>query len=401
MTRSSIRRACASTLAIVAFVAPAINGQALELPAPRGPYALGTTILHWVDAARAETSRGHERERRELMVQLWYPAAPSTLSFVPYVPEFTAIAAHAKELNAHGLALLGGGINRLRDVRAHARLDAPVLATGSPWPVVLFSPGNSVPRSIYTVLVEDLASRGFVVAAIDHPYTVAIVVLPGGRVAMQDPDEPGASFEARVAVRAEDLRFALDEITRANAADGGAFAGRLDLSHVGAFGHSLGGVAAVQIAASDRRFTAVANLDGGTGEIADNIERNRVTPLLLVTKSTAAESAPTDQTLKTWGLSRTQYEALMAEERRQREATYGAMTSVAYRITVAGAQHMNFSDAPYLERDNRGIDAVRALRITSDYLAAFFERFLYERPSVLLDGPSSAHPETHWERVPR
>src|SRR5678816_2220380 len=231
MTPSSIRRACASSLAIVAFAAPAIKGQGLQLPAPRGPYALGTTILHWVDAARMETSRGHEREPRELMAQLWYPAGPSTAPYAPYVPEFAAIAAHAKELNARGLALLGGGINRLRDVRAHARLDAPVLAAGSPWPVVLFSPGNSVPHSIYTVIVEDLASRGFVVAAIDHPYTVAIVVLPGGRVAMQDPDEPGASFEGRVAVRAADLRFALDEMTRSNAADGGRFAGRLDLSH--------------------------------------------------------------------------------------------------------------------------------------------------------------------------
>jgi hypothetical protein len=61
---------------------------------------------------------------------------------------------------------------------------------------------------------------------------------------------------------------------------------------------------------------------------------------------------------------------------------------------------MNFSDVPFLERDNRGIDASRALRIASDYLAAFFDRICRDRPSPLLDG-SRGYPEVGWERFPR
>src|SRR5262245_46254177 len=99
MTRSSIRLACASAAVIagLAVGGAAPTAQSPELPAPRGPYALGTTILHWVDASRSGTAPGHDREPRELMVQVWYPSAPSSAPFAPYVPEFDVIARYAKE----------------------------------------------------------------------------------------------------------------------------------------------------------------------------------------------------------------------------------------------------------------------------------------------------------------
>ena len=62
---------------------------------------------------------------------------------------------------------------------------------------------------------------------------------------------------------------------------------------------------------------------------------------------------------------------------------------------------MTFSDAPFLERDNTGINALRGLRITADYLGAFFERYLYTRPSPLLEAPSASYPEVRLERFPR
>jgi len=368
--------------------------QAIVLPAPSGPFGLGTRVLHLVDQARAETAPGHTAERRELMVQLWYPAARASASPAPYILEFARIAAYNKELNDRGLALLGRGIDRLERVTTHAQMDAPMLAGQARWPVVLFSPGNSLPRSIYTILVEDLASHGFVVAAIDHPYSGAIVLLPGGRAAIDaGPDVPVAPFEARVGVRTADLRFVLDELRHLDAP--------MDATRVGAFGHSLGGVAAVQASAGDARFLAVANLDGGTGEMVDSLARGPKSPVMLITKAVQQGAGPTDQMLHQWGLTRAQYDELMIKERASRDAVYGAMTSVAYRLTLAGAEHMNFSDAAFLERDNARIDALRALRITADYLRALFDRYLRGTPSPLLDGPSTEYPEVRWERFPR
>ena len=56
----------------------------------------------------------------------------------------------------------------------------------------------------------------------------------------------------------------MDELTRANLAGspGLPFAGHLDLSRVGAFGHSFGGMAAAHACELDRRFEACLNEDG-------------------------------------------------------------------------------------------------------------------------------------------
>ena len=48
------------------------------------------------------------------------------------------------------------------------------------WPVVLFSTGYGIERQLYTGLVEDLASHGYVVVAIDHPHDANIVSFPDG-----------------------------------------------------------------------------------------------------------------------------------------------------------------------------------------------------------------------------
>ena len=88
----------------------------------------------------------------------------------------------------------------------------------------------------------------------------------------------------------------------------------------------------------------------------------------------------------------------MARARERQEQLYRTMRAAGYRVSIAGASHMNFSDSALLEHDDRGINAERALRITSDYLSAFFGRYLADRPSALLDGPSAAYPEVRWER---
>ena len=48
------------------------------------------------------------------------------------------------------------------------------------WPVVLFSTGYGIERQLYTGLVQDLASHGYVVVAIDHPHDANIVSFPDG-----------------------------------------------------------------------------------------------------------------------------------------------------------------------------------------------------------------------------
>ena len=67
-------------------------------------------------------------------------------------------------------------------MKLHATADAAPLTRRGGWPVVLFSPGFGVERELYAGLVEDLASHGYVVVAIDHPHDASIVEFPDGHV---------------------------------------------------------------------------------------------------------------------------------------------------------------------------------------------------------------------------
>lgn len=44
---------------------------------PSGPYAVGTVVHNWIDPSRLEGASENPTDRRQLIVQLWYPAIPS------------------------------------------------------------------------------------------------------------------------------------------------------------------------------------------------------------------------------------------------------------------------------------------------------------------------------------
>ena len=78
---------------------------------------------------------------------------------------------------------------------------------------------------------------------------------PRRRAQLSDGHHGGA-----LGPRRADTRFVLSELARLGRA--GFFAGRLDLGHVGMFGHSLAGAAAASTMLVDPRIDAGADLDG-------------------------------------------------------------------------------------------------------------------------------------------
>lgn len=152
-------------------------------------------------------------------------------------------------------------------IDTHAIVDAPVSQTRK-WPVVLFSPGFGGSRAVYTGLAEWLAEKGYVVVTLDHPYESAVTELPDGRIAAAVDNFPNNASHAeahawmakQLDIRAADMQFALDQLRPEII--GADLASQLDLDHVAAIGHSLGGATAAVAMAHDPRLKAAANLDG-------------------------------------------------------------------------------------------------------------------------------------------
>ncbi|OZV73527.1 hypothetical protein CA850_31085 [Micromonospora echinospora] len=356
-------RAVAVLLALAAALAPggavaagAPATPALTLPAPTGPHPVGTTWLHLTDHDRPDPWA--PEQSRELMVSMWYPAAAPVGAPAPY----TTAAVSARVVAGTGLPLPP---DVLTTVRTHARRDAPVRPNRHGWPLVLLSPGFSLSRESLTGLAEDLASRGYVVAGIDHPYEAYGVEFPDGRVVdCRACDEWGDGTAQKViAGRTADVSFLLDRLTGPRP----VWRGFVDRQRVAMVGHSIGGASAVRTLVTDARVDAAADLDG-----------TLFTPV-----------GPTVRPVMLVGAERPQDHSWVRD--------WPDLGGWKRWLTVTGSGHMSFTDRPVLGaqlgQDPGAIPAERQMLITREYVAAFVDRHLRARPAPLLDGPDPAYPE--------
>jgi predicted dienelactone hydrolase len=327
-----------------------------SLPEPTGPYPVGSHVFRWVDPSRPEGATDAPDDRRNVIVQAWYPAtADGPREGDPYMDGLGRLPPFVSLLPREAMLYYGS-------IDTHARRDATPAA--GRWPVILFSPGYGAPRAFYTGMVADLASRGFVVLAVDHPYESALTELADGRLATTierfDPAEPDRTrYMARqLDLRAADVRHVVD---RALAEDSlGALSGHLDTTRLAVIGHSFGGATAALVAADDPRVKAAANLDGTPyGTLPERTLRR---PFLLIESD----------------LSGT------AHGPRYREGNQRLLSNrraAAYRFEIREANHYSFTDAPYLFAWPARLafgwwlggtrDAGDAQRVSADLVVAF------------------------------
>lgn len=351
------------------------------LPRPSGDADVGTTVVQWTDPDREETATPDGGDRRTVVVQLWYPAGPVAdgSSRAQYLGRTRHEAVTVARAAAGYLGLPALVLDGPPRARSHAVPDAAP-ADGR-FPVVLFSPGLGGLRTQNTAWAEDLASRGYVVAAVDHPYDSAAVVLADGRTvrtrvaATGDPDADARLRTGWTQVRAADLRFVLTQLGRLDGGElAGALAGHLDTGRAAATGHSLGGAAAVRAAQEDPRVGAVIDLDGGLDVEAGPLH----VPVLALTHELADEADA--------GYVRRLTDVL---ERG---------TATSYRLTVPGSAHLTFTDAPlYLPPVPAvagSLGRAGSVRLTTETSAAFLDATLRGR-SVDVPAVLARHGELH------
>ncbi|MEU5894618.1 alpha/beta hydrolase family protein [Streptomyces venezuelae] len=360
-----------------ASAAPAADTRStapLRLPRPTGPYAVGRDTLHLVDRSRPDPwvpSAG----ARELMASVYYPGRHGGGHPTAYTSQEEArlLLEWWKKEDLLPPAAYA-------DTRTHARTG--VRPAPGRFPLIVLSPGFTAPRSTLTHLAEDLASRGFVVATVDHAYESVGTAFPGGRVltcrACAPVDEPGGG-ELATKGRAKDISYVIDRLT------GGKNAWRharmIDGKRIGAGGHSIGGSGALAAMTTDRRVRAGMNMDGHFHTRPTGLGDR---PFLMIGTETAHTPGVEDG--ENW------------------DEIWEGMDGWKRWLTVKGSGHFTFTDVPVLAAQAGVVDpeaplsGERSEQITRAYIGAFYEQHLRGTPQPLLDGPSPGHPEVTFQR---
>jgi predicted dienelactone hydrolase len=373
-----------------------------RLPHPGGPYEIGTLTYDWVDASRQELFSTDPNARRELMAQIWYPAKGSSSPRAPYIADANVVAPALARL----FHLPEFTFEHLQYATTNAVSSAPVSDAQPSYPVLIFLEGLDGFRQMNTFEVEELVSHGYVVAAIDEPYTAASVVFPDGRqvaglskdqinVLIQQSVEPVATAptlnghelkNGLIPYLAQNATFALDQLAALDHADpNGILTGRLDVQRAGIFGVSLGGITATEACRLDSRFRACLVMDAPTP--ADVVRAGLQQPTMWITRD-----AKTMQ-LEGWP------EADIDQTQTTMRAAFESLRGDGYFVQVPGMFHANLTDIsswsplfPLLGVTGP-IDGQRAHDVINAYSLAFFDRHLLGSPAALLDGPSSQYPE--------
>lgn len=296
-----------------------------KLTEPQGSYTVGTRIFRWIDFTRAEEITSDPNDKRSVVVQAWYPTEQdakgtysSYLDGMDHLPEKIGIIPsfifdHYDQIETYGV------------------LNAPIYKAQNQWPVILFLTGNGAARAFYTSLATGLASYGYVVLTIDHPYEAMITQLSNGKVVTPIEvflkDEPDLSkfMKRRLDLRIADIQFVINQLGNPKASPDN-FLSALDQNRIVITGHSLGGATAAVAMALDSRIKAAANIDGTLyGELP---KPNGPHPFLLL-ESNKGES---DRYVR--------YENGNQEFFKQFEG--------GYRYEIIEADHYSFTDAPLL-----------------------------------------------------
>lgn len=389
------------SIALVALcLAAVMRAQApaptFALPPPTGKSLIGTTRWAITDSSRDEIFA--PGSKHDVEVVAWYPAQSPSPRPAPYLGDRME-----EVLSFARLARLGDAFNGLASVKTHATIDAEPARTPARFPVIVFQHGYTGLPTSHTALMEDLASHGWAVLNVIHPYEATGAMLVDGRVvtftdeknAMRapitdvlnewGPEGPTMDKITAAATDAEketlmrgylstlkhtndvvkrwtlDVKYVLDHLPA-----GGRLNGKLDLNRLGIAGHSMGGVAGANFCVEDRRCKAALNLDG-IPQYGAMIDTPMPAPFLMVYSGRAGRAGASD-------------------------IIYKRSASKYIRVDVQDTLHLDFTDmnywgGPLRQRGAYGkIDPSRAAEVTRLVVREFFAQEILGRPSAFLAG---------------
>ena len=392
---------------------------ASPLPKPSGEHAVGVRDFELSDASRTGVFAADENEARRLLVRVWYPAQRvSDMSPRPY---FTDAEAETTARGLGSLLSLPFFFQYLAHAATNSFENAPLLASASNLPAVIYSHGYTSFPGQNTALMEELASHGYLVYSVAHTYDSSAVVFPNGDVADMDAEifkvmsDMAAEFEAggeaadnqvkslvgnsfderrqatqagyhhsiaeghRIASKSAevwraDRIFVHDQLEAGLVPENVAeVVAASNLSSVGEIGMSFGGSTTGGVCMVDARCAAGVNLDGGDFDFRP-FNRNIPVPFLMLYSDLdkLAAQVSGDPGATGHGFNDFSYE---------RHETAGLRADV-YRLMVRDVAHLGVSDFALFMRlplHNPlfgSIEPDRIIAIQNDFVRGFFDKHL-------------------------
>ncbi|HUI90089.1 MAG TPA: hypothetical protein VLX61_15325 [Anaerolineales bacterium] len=226
---------------------------------------------------------------------------------------------------------------------------------GGAYPLIVFSHGAFGIKTSNTSTFIELASNGYVVCSIDHPYHSLFTIDAKGNPTMVDQSflqevinlnkgkyDEATGFKLQqqwMSLRIADINFVLDTIlTKTKDADSGAVYRMIDPGKIGLMGHSLGGESSAQLARERSDIDAVVNLDSDLhGEYLEYVDgrymmNDQVYPVPLL-------NILTDTTERL-------INAIPDADRVVAVRHVVATAPHAYEVHFAGTDHMSVTDLP-------------------------------------------------------
>ena len=382
------------------LIAAQPGGGAFTLPPPTGPLRVATA--RWVVTDPNRRDPFDPAEPRRVEVVAWYPTDATSGAPAPYLREGPD--------SIRSFARAFGNINLFDDlvnVRTHAIQEAPPAARPAKLPLLVFSHGYTSVPAASTALLEDLASHGYAVLSVIHPYESSASTIAEGRVVTMTDDagrmrqpiqdvlgewrrEDAIMGEVTQAAgrgaQLQRLREYLSALPRTHEAlqrwvddiraaiarwpgvtDGAAAAlrRRVNLERFGVFGHSMGGVSSAEYCLGEPRCRAVLNLDG-IPQYGSLIDKRLGRPLLMVYSSRPGRIGASD-------------------------AIYERSARPYYKVIADGTRHLDFIDMVFWPalRERKILGTVAPDVVTANTRAVvreFFDQELLGRRSAILSG---------------
>ena len=173
----------------------------VTLPAPDGPHAVGVTSITLVDSSRDDAMFGAPGRPREIYVQVWYPGAMPEEGPAPRPRGLW------QELyRPPGLDVIFG---YLGGMETHSYPDLPLSPAEESYPAIVFSPSTGGIAEQNTLLMEHLASHGYVAFGVTHPHFGVFTTysdgsgVPSNSKVMEATSQQGAVDLDEITARAE------------------------------------------------------------------------------------------------------------------------------------------------------------------------------------------------------